>query len=787
MPPLEFHLPTPTTPFVGREANLAEIARLLSDPNCRLVSLIGPGGIGKTRLAQEAARHLLPLFDDGVCFVSLEALSDPDFIVPAIADALEIDLNHCSNPVKHLVDCLHPLNLLLVIDNFEHLLEGVGIVSALLAGTTRVKILATSRETLNVHGEWVFPVSGLMYPTDTNGPLDVATYGALALFEQCARRVRPDFSLKDELAGVVKICELVEGMPLALEFAAGWVNTLSCDEIAAEIQRNLGFLESRMHGVEPRHTSMRAVLDYSWNLLSPREQRIFMNLAVFRGSFTRQAALTVAGASVADLSRLIDKSLVRRTDAGRYDIHELVRQYAERHLNLEMDRSVEARMRHVAHYMELLQQARADLLGAHPQKAMRTIEHEIKNIRVAWAWAAVMGLSAEIEKGLESLWFFYDTRGWYREGEKMLDLAVDALRDNPEHRQLYGKLLVRQGVLASSLNWFAEARSLLEEGLAIARQFENPAEIAFALVRRGSLAAFQSLYEECLHDLNEALAIYETVDEPWDHAYTLNWASLMCDSRDYVEQSTAIFQQLNSEWGIAVTSISRAYFALDDDDVETARALGKQSIAACQEIGIWWGVASSYEVLGWADLATHACQDALRHFREMFRIAVDAQLWRYLSIAAVGIGRALAGLGENALALEFLAAAYRYYELQGRWPSYLTVEKRIPSALFEAVVARSAHIVDPVATIMGLKGQLDTFIENLDPLPVDRVDSDLLTEREIEVLSLLGRGLTNRAIADELILSVGTVKWYLSQIYSKIGVSSRTQALARARELGLLA
>ncbi|MBN2305446.1 MAG: hypothetical protein JXQ72_13255 [Anaerolineae bacterium] len=782
----ELHLPASTTPFVGRGTHLAEITRLLSDPGCRLVSLIGPGGIGKTRLAQETIRHVVSLFDDGVYFVSLQALSAPDFMVPAIAEALEYELNHCCDLEEQLVDYLQPLNLLLVMDNFEHLMAGVGIISTLLAGAPGVKVLATSRETLNVPGEWVLPLSGLMYPASLDDQPDVSAYCALALFEQSARRVRADFSLEDELAGVVKICALVEGMPLALEFAAGWVNTLSCDEIAAEIQRNLGFLESRMHGVEPRHTSMRAVLDYSWNLLSPGEQQIFMNLAVFRDSFTRQAAAAVAGASLADLSLLIDKSLVRRADAGRYDIHELVRQYAERQLNVEMDNSVAARTRHVSYYMGLLQQIHADLFGAHPQQAMRTIEHEIKNIRVAWGWAAILGLSTEIERGLESLWFFYDTRSWYREGEKLLDLAVDALREDSDRRELYGKLVTRQGVLASSMNRFAQAEVLFDEGLAIAHQFENPAEIAFGMVRRGSLAAFQSSFQESLFYMHEALSIHETIDEPWEKAYTLNWLSLLCSNRDYVAQADTIFRQLNSEWGAAVTSISRAYFALNDGDIDAARAIGEHSLTACQEIGIRWGVASAYEVLGEVNLARHAYRDALRQFREMLRIAADSQLAHYLATVALGIGRALAGLGEETMALRFLAAAHRYCELQGRWPSYMDVESQIPAALFESVAAQSVHVADPVAAIMESENQLDEFIQNLEPPSPSTARADLLTEREVEVLGLVGEGKTNRAIADELILSVGTVKWYLSQIYSKIGVGSRTQALVRARELGLL-
>lgn len=781
------HLPTSTTPFVGREDNLADLTRLLTDPDCRLVSVVGPGGIGKTRLAQETAHRMVAAFDDGVYFVPLQSLSAPDFIVPAIAEALEFELNHCCDLEAQLVEFLQPLKLLLVLDNFEHLLAGAGIISALLSGAPGVKVLATSRETLNVHGEWVVPLSGLAYPTSLDDQPDTATYCALALFEQSARRARADFSLQDELDGVVKICALVEGMPLALEFAAAWVNTLSCDEIATEIQRNLDFLKSRQHGVEPRHTSMRAVLDYSWNLLAPDEQQVLMHLAVFRGSFTRQAAAAVAGASLAHLSLLIEKSLVRRTDDGRYDIHELVRQYAERQLNQEMDHSAAARARHVRYYMGVLQQAHADLFGAHPQQAMRTIEREIKNIRAAWGWAAVLGLPAEIARGLESLWFFYDTRGWYREGEKLLALAADALREDRAQRELYGKLIARQGVLASSLNWFEQAEAQLAEGLAVAYQCEQPVEIAFVLLRQGLLALFQSYFEQSLPCLNEALSILETTDDTWNRAFVLSVLSMVYGRRDYIEQSDAIFRQLDSAWGRAMTSFNRAYFALKDGDISTARTLGEHSLAACQEIGIRWGVASSYEVLGWVGLTAHDYAAALRHFREMLTIAIDSQLVRYLAMAAVGIGRALAGLNDEALARDFLAAAERYYELQERRPPYTQVEHEIAPALFESVMAQRAHVADPVAAIMALEDRLDTVIQNLEPAIPDADRADSLTARELEVLGLVGDGLTNRAIADELVLSVGTVKWYLSQIYSKIGVGSRTQALARARELGLLA
>ncbi|MBN1565288.1 MAG: AAA family ATPase [Anaerolineae bacterium] len=779
------HLPVALTPFVGRETDLAEIARLLTDPACRLLTLVGPGGIGKTRLSQEAARQNLHLFHDGVYFVGLQALSSPDFIVSAMADALEYEISP-HDPQDQLLDFLQTQNLLLVMDNFEHLLAGVSIISDLLASAPHIKILATSREKLNIQGEWVLPITGLNFPTNGHHHDNPLNYCALALFEQSARRVKTDFSLTDELDGVIKICSLVEGMPLAIEFAATWVNTLPCHEIASEIQRSLDFLKSRTRGVEQRHTSMRAVLDYSWNLLSEPEQTIFKQLSVFRGSFTRQAAADVAGATLANLSSLIDKSLVRRDNTGRYDIHELVRQYAEQHLNAEVDDSMAARIQHVRHYTGLLHRLEADLFGAHPQKAMREIEREIKNIRVAWGWAAVLTLTNELEQGMETLWFFYDTRGWYREGEKMLSLAVDVLRNDDDHRQLFGKLITRQGVLSSSLNQFEQAEAQLEEGLTIAREFNEPDETAFTLVRWGTLAVFRGYFEEALHHMDEALAIYNTIDDPWNKAYTLNWLGLLYGQRDYVDQSQELFRQLNSRWGSAIVTTSQAYFALNTQDFDTAKSLAEQGLTACQEIGIRWGVAMSYEALGFVNLGCHEYQEAQRNFREMLHIAIDAQLPRYMVTAAIGAGRALVGLGEEALGQRFLSAAYRYYENLGRKPAYVDFDHTISVELLNTIVTQSTQILDPVETIKTLADDLEHHLQTHQMESPSATDLGELTEREVEVLNLAAQGMTNRDIADELILSVGTVKWYLSQIYSKFGVNNRTHAVARARELGLL-
>ena len=624
-----------------------------------------------------------------------------------------------------------------------------------------------------------------------NGGVRLNDYDALELFAQSARRVRANFALHDELADVIRICSLVEGMPLGIELAATWVGALSAGEIAREIRRNLDFLSTRTRNVEPRHASMRVVLDYSWDLLSREEQEVFKRLSVFRGSFTRQAAAAVAGASLDTLSALIDESLVRRDAAGHYDLHELVRQYAERHLNASLDDSTRTRDQHARYYMEMLQRLHADLIGAAPQKAMREIEREIKNIRVAWSWATLQMLTDDLECALDSLWFFYDTRGWYREGEKLFALAADGFRaeTEPSHRLLWAKLAVRQGGLCNSLNWFEKAHSLLEEGLAIVREFGVQQEIAFALTRLGEVAAFQEQYEVALPLIQEGLEAYRTAGDPWGEAYALNWLGLMLGNYEHIERSEAIFRERNSLWGIAVVTPSRAFFALNAGVLDKARELAEQGITLSQEIGIRWGAASSYEALAYVYLQTGDFVTALCHFQEVLTIAMDTQLLRYMAISAVGIGRALAALDEPALATEFLAAGYRYFANIGRHPPYLNLEDNIPANLSDAVVARSQTIV-PETAFKGLAADLETIMKTLVRLERTALAGeglDLLTEREVEILGLAANGLTNRDIAEELVLSTGTVKWYLSQIYSKLGVSSRTQAIARGRELGLLA
>ncbi len=791
--------PLAVTPFVGRKKELAELADLLTDPACRLLTLAGPGGIGKTRLALEVAAAHQADFADGVYFVPLDGLNLPDFIPSAIADALDYPIHEAGESVRQLVNYLRFKEMLLILDNFEHLLEGVGIVGDILAAAPRVKILVTSREALNLQEEWLAPVSGMRYPLPddvSSDQLHLEEYSAIQLFIQHARRMRADFSFEAERDGVIQLCTLVEGMPLALELASARVRVLSCEEIAREIARNLDFLKTQARNVPPRHQSMRAVLDHSWDLLSDEEQRVLRRLSVFRSGFTRDAAALVTEGTLPVLTALVDKSLLRWNGVDRYRLHELVRQYGEKQLKDVPDDFGATRERHSAYFLTFLHQQWEPLLGSHPEEAMNTIETEIDNIRTAWGWAVVQGMEAEIDAGLDSLWFFYDTRGWYREGDKVFALATESFKtEHPEvdGSLLLGRLMARQGVLCNSIQWCTAARPLLETALAIFRRLNARAEIAFALLRLGEVLVNEESDESAYPYFQESLALYEEIGDRWGAAYAMNWLGSVgpeFEGRLHErERCLALFQEIDSQWGIAIAVPIMGFSALTLGNYPEAMRLGLEGLDRCQKIGIHWGIAMSLQVLGYAARAQGDYQAALRYFLRSLEESLDMRLDRYLMYASYGAARALTALGDRDHAFAFDTVAYHYRSiLPGNIFGIHYDQDVAPDRLAE--IREHSKVIEPRRVLERLMGELTTVPPEAAPdrdlPPAAHPPADLLTDREREILQRVSGGLSNRDIAEELFLSTGTVKWYLSQIYGKLGVNSRTQAVARGRELHLI-
>lgn len=606
------NLPVYLTPFVGREVELDALDRLLNDPLCRLLTLIGAGGIGKTRLAIEAADRQKQRFRDGVCFVPLAPLGSPAFLAQAIADALDITIQGQSEPRLQLLAHLSGRQLLLVLDNFEHLLGGVGLVTEILRQAPQVKVLTTSRERLNLHSEWVHAIQGLSVPRPDQTDR-AEQYTSVELFVYSARRAQADFVLRDQdRPAVIRICRLVEGMPLSIELAAAWVSVLTCEEIAQEVERSFDFLATSAADVPERQRSQRAVFDHSWNLLSPTERDALSRLALFQGGFDRQAAQEVTDASLPLLLALVSKSLIRRAEDGRFDMHEAIRQYALSHLD-EDPRAGAARERHGRYYLCLLADRKASLQGPAQREALRELKEEIDNLRAAWLWAVEYDQFSLIAQALRSLGWLCNVGVMYREGVEQIELAVRALRAREageEDQRVLGAALAQQGLLYFRQGEFGQALDRLEESLAILRPIGDPSLLTDPLVLTGVIMHLVGEMNRSLSLLQEGYETAATAGDRFYAAYSLYnlgyVAGLLGHYDEGYEQmmaGLAMWRQLGDPSSIALGLNYIALTAIHLGRVEEAQIYLEESLPLLMEIGDRWGIGTAYRHLGLAALA----------------------------------------------------------------------------------------------------------------------------------------------------------------------------------------
>jgi len=472
-PPSPRNLPAQPTPFIGRREELDKIAGLLHDPACWLLTLLGPGGVGKTRLAIQAGLEQQATFPHGVFFVSLSSLYSEQSIVPVVAGVLGLAFRQDGpSPEQQLFDYLREKRMLVVLDTFEHLVKGAGLLQQIHAQAEGVRLLVTSRQKLQLQGEWVLEVQGLDYPDKLPAALEeLRPYSAVQLFLQAARRSQVDFEIsQNDLLPLTRITQLLEGMPLGLELAATWVKTLSCEEIAFEITHNLDFLETSLQDLPERQRSLRAVFDHSWNLLNERERRVFPRLSVFQGGFTRQAAGQIAGVSLRDLSGLVDKSFLRSTShcqAGnphRFEMHDLLHQYAAEKLeNLPVDYQ-ETHDRHCSYFSAGLKALQAELRSPRQGRVLREMEADWDDSLAAWDWASRHQLAEYLEQALEPLCMYALLRVRYEEGIDLCQKAEASLRPlaTPEAKRLRAQMLTWQAMFSLNLGRLEECSQSLE-------------------------------------------------------------------------------------------------------------------------------------------------------------------------------------------------------------------------------------------------------------------------------------------------------------------------------------
>lgn len=609
------NLPPQPTPFVGRVEDLKQIIQRLADPTCRLLTLVGPGGIGKTRLAIQAAQNLidtqteLPAFAGGpVTFVSLAPVSSPFALVSTIADALEFSFYSDVPPKQQLLDYLREKKTLLILDNFEHLLAGADLIADILAAAPGVRIVVTSREALNLAEEWLYPIAGMRYPEGTvMDETMLEGYGVVQLFVQRAKQVNPNFSLAAEREGVVRICRLVEGMPLGIELAAAWSKMFTCAQISQEIERSLDFLTTSLRNVSPRHRSMRAVFESAWDLLSKPQQDVLSQLSIFRGDFHREVAEVVTGASFPLLVALVEKSLLQPTPSGCYHMHELLRQFAAEKLQASPSQQAITQSRHSNYYLAFLQQRAAGLKGRQQQAILSEIQEEFENVRAGWNWAVEQGQVASIEQAMDSLYDFYQIRSRFQEGQEAFARAAGSLQALKENRSelALAKVLAREGAFCAYLGLNEPAITLLQAGLELARQLEASREMAFCLNFLGDIRYVQGKPEEAKQLYQESLALHrEMSDREGVVSYLLGLAWIFQELGEYIEakecyqESLAISREIGAPDAIASSLDQLGVLAFMTGDYSESSQYYQESLAIFTEIGNQLGIAKARGGLG---------------------------------------------------------------------------------------------------------------------------------------------------------------------------------------------
>ncbi len=595
-------LPVQTTPFVGRENELTDIARLLFDPQCRLLTLLGPGGMGKTRLAIRVAERLAQTenshYPDGAFFVPLAPVRSEEFVLPTIIEALSCAFSLNTGAWSELLAVLHDKRLLLLLDNFEHLLPSATHLLELLAAAPGVKLLVTSRERLNITDEWVYELRGLEYPRSPeleNGGNTAEHYSAVRLFEQAARRARPNFALNAaDLASIAQICRMVDGMPLGIELAAAWAQMLSCAEIASEIQKNLDFLASPLRNVPERHRTLRAVFEHSWQALNSEEQACLSRLSAFHGGFAYEAAHAVAEATLHLLLALVGKSLLRRNPGGDYELHELLRQFAEN----KLDESERTRTydRHAAYYADYMADLLPALLDHRQPEALDSVQAAVDNVHGAWQHAARRQRWDLLFKLATPLAQFVMVRRRIREFDVLLTQALEALgADPPEHeaRKLLALLTTLYAESRSSLGTRSETIMLSERALALVREFPGEPFTAMLLIMLGNMRSYPGRLDDAgLALVDEGLALAEATGQPWAAAYgvlSMAWhyqnRVLYAEARQGFKEALARFRGMQQPWGIATSlgGLAESYATLGD--ISTARTISEAQLAPVQQIG----------------------------------------------------------------------------------------------------------------------------------------------------------------------------------------------------------
>ncbi len=639
-------LPLRNTPFVGRDSERAELAELLADAACRLLTLVGMGGVGKTRLAVQVAleQHRAGGFRDGVHFVPLESAPSPDAVPTLLASVLQVNLQ-TADPLALVERAIGDKQVLLVLDNFEHLVDGAVMLGNLLSGCPNLKLLVTSRERLNLEEEVPYVLKGLPFSEDEAASAAAPKSDALTLFLDRAKRAKRTFELsRANRPHVLAIVRGTQGLPLALELAATWVRVLSCEAMVRAF--DLGDAPTRLRNLPERHRGLRTVFEQSWRLLTAQEKEVLRRLAVFRGNFPREAATAVAGATLPLLARLVDKSWLETTATGSYAQHPLLHQYTREKLTAHPAELLQSRERQAQYVLALVETAEPHLTGAQQGPWLDRLEDEYADLRAVLAWSAENDVDTGLRMGA-ALWRFWVVRGYMYEGRAQLEgllahplaqgksraraaaltglgtlifelgdsvgsklvlaEALKMLRDLGDERGLATNLN-HLGWITAQLGEIRASKALNKEALTLNTRLGQTRGVAVSLNNLGWLALYQGDFVKAQALLLDSLTLRLELGDRRGAAYAqvnLAWAERclgrLTEANGRLETALGTLRQLGDHQLVAWTLYQKGCLALARGEVEDARQQARASERLWREVGNHDGIALTITTL--ADLA----------------------------------------------------------------------------------------------------------------------------------------------------------------------------------------
>jgi predicted ATPase/DNA-binding CsgD family transcriptional regulator/DNA-binding XRE family transcriptional regulator len=807
-------LPAPLSSFVGRRHELTDLHQLVTAH--RLVTLLGPGGIGKTRLAVEVAAGLVDYFSDGVVFVPLASVRDPDLVVGAMAQALGIREMGSRALSDRLRTRLRDADVLLLLDNFEHVLPAADDLASLLAACPRLRLLVTSRAPLRISGEREVAVPPLALPDSRTllSAEQLRNCEAVRLFLERGASVRPHLAVTDDQTRVVaEICSRLDGLPLAIELAAARLRVLTADDLLERLEARLPLLVGGPRDAPARQQTLTATIDWSYDLLDGSEKALFRHLSVFVGGFTLEAAESVCSdgdspiAVLDGLESLLAQSLIQiQIERDEEDHHtprlrmlETVREYA-----LERARSAaelaELRRRHAAYFTTLAELAQAKLASIHAPDWLQRLEAEHNNLRAA-LHRAVQEHDADTALRLSSaIWQFWYARGYLTEGSRWLDEALrlsDRVASTQQdaaggsiHLTARARALTGAGVLAHYQGHYARAGSLCGQSLSLCRRLGDQLGTAdalhgLALVARsgGDFAMARTMYEE-------ARRIREALGDRWGLSYTLRYLAVVlwmeteyAEAGPASEAALALAREIGDRQGSATALTVRSYVARSLGDNKAAEAAAREALSLHESYGDRRGAAQALWALGMAITAEGRYGEASGHYKRALAVFSDVGDRFWCCICLTGLAEIALARGHPRDAVCLLAANSAMMAAIGGalWPSIKphiqrTLEQacaRLGEPAFQRTWARgeSLSVEQAVALAMSVPESHGVMVAGSEP-------TSQLTPRELDVASRVARGLTNKQIASDLVIAEGTADRHVSNILGKLGFKSRAQVAA---------